>query len=237
MRQIKLIVAAVFLMSPMAANARLITFDFENISDPVGENGALVSNGFVFDPGDVDWFPEWSSEQEDGWIGHYHIADPTDPRYDAYNAYNGSKYLIVDYFLDASILNIYGASGQVFGVRQFDLAEAGGPGPDWPCQQPPFEFQQCDVTYIGVLAGGGIISQTVTLDGISDGIGPLDDFETFTFDGRWNRLTMFSIVPKASYLGPGLDNLVIRTVPEPSTLALLGIGLFGMGLARRNKKA
>jgi len=29
----------------------------------------------------------------------------------------------------------------------------------------------------------------------------------------------------------------LRQVPEPGTLALLGIGLFGMGLARRNKKA
>ena len=69
------------------ALATLVTFDFENLSGDV--NGALVSNGFVLDPGQVDWAPD-----AQGWIGHYHIAEPTQ---NFWTANNGTKFMVVDY--------------------------------------------------------------------------------------------------------------------------------------------
>ena len=41
--------------------------------------------------------------------------------------------------------------------------------------------------------------------------------------------------PRRDKYNVALESLSITSVPEPSTLALLGIGLFGMGLFRRRK--
>jgi hypothetical protein len=59
-----------------------------------------------------------------------------------------------------------------------------------------------------------------------------------------NYVTALTGIKRATITDPGYSNIAIDTiifdsvsVPEPGTLALLGLGLVGMGLSRRRRKA
>ncbi|MGS2724309.1 PEP-CTERM sorting domain-containing protein [Porticoccus sp. GXU_MW_L64] len=56
----------------------------------------------------------------------------------------------------------------------------------------------------------------------------------FIADSDRTRITFTSISPNST-LGNFIDDVKVASVPEPGTLALLGLGLIGLGFARRKQ--
>ena len=86
------------------------------------------------------------------------------------------------------------------------------------------------VHIVGYRYDGSVVTTDLTTDGIIDGSGPLEDFQTFHFGPEWYGLTRVEIPTH----GWSLDNLVVaRWVPEPSSGALLLAGALCLGVLRR----
>jgi hypothetical protein len=90
-------------------------------------------------------------------------------------------------------------------------------------------------------AGGSAVIELFDVSNISLGSITLLGVPDPSFAGGFLGVESSTLFSRAevSFLSPGrfaFDNLRFENVPEPGTLALLGIGLFGMGLARRRRK-
>lgn len=93
------------------------------------------------------------------------------------------------------------------------------------------------VQFVGYKPDGSTVTTEFVTDGIIDGAGPLNDFETFYFDTRFANVLRVEV---PTY-GWSLDNMVFsNVVPEPSTrgaLMVLGALLAGVRFSKRKPES
>jgi len=187
---------------PVAASemSLVITFDGPP-AQPVGTEYGIPQyeeSGFVFKPlGPIDSVPPFRLGRCGGGISFF-------PE-------NGSVYLLTQ--LGESI-EIFTADGSSFDLLSVDLAEFS--------TVFPFPF---NIKFLGFKANGQTVFESVVTDGIIDGTGPLEDFQTFTFGPKFKHLVRVEVmaeplpVPFPPYLDASapfaLDNLTVLKSHAP----------------------
>lgn len=128
---------------------------------------------------------------------------------------NGSAYITA-----ASAIEVEAIDPEVsFQVYSVDLAE----------YSSDFANEMIVLAFGDTTTSRYLVSTDLFLDGIIDGSGAANDFETFVLGDRFTNMRMFGVLP--SHGRCSIDNIVL-IVPEPGTLLFLILGGLGM-LSRR----
>lgn len=158
---------------------------------------------------------------------HFHIIDTFDPRFVS----SGSNFLTAEDAFDlGKPVTMTHAGGSLFNLIGLDVGELWLPGESFN------DFS--DVILTGNQFGGGVLSTTIHLDGIRDGVGGVNDFQSVAIG--WTNLVSVTITGMDSSGDFGdysIDSISVSLVPEPETYALLLAGLGVVGAFARRRRA
>jgi hypothetical protein len=119
----------------------------------------------------------------------------------------GNGFLVGGFF-GASPLSLMAATGGAFSLLGLDLAffDLGDPAGT--------------LTISGLLNGNQVATSIFNLGGLN----------TATFGAAWAQLTQVNFQATSGF---SLDNINVTAVPEPGTLALVGLAVAGLAITRR----
>ncbi len=136
---------------------------------------------------------------------------------------NGTQYLLTQF---DGLLRLTHSTGQAFALKSLDAAESfSGLSTFWAPH----------LVLTGEVVDGATTEASFDLDLINDGPGGSADFQTFLLPPTFANLTALTIAGGGNQGRNdfSIDNLRLTTVPEPSSLVLCSLGVFGMCRAFR----
>lgn len=197
---------ASFFVATATAHAAPVVVDFEDVSLGTISSSSITSNGYTI--AHTGSFASVSGNSGQGAT--------------AFSG-NGTKRFIA---FNKSSLTLSESSGSIFDIFSFEGGES------WINQPHQWATQ---IRAVGTLFGGGTVTQIFDLDLIKD---PITGMQVFSFDNTFRGLISVAFDGIGGNPEFSVDNLsvaVAATVPEPGSLALVGLTLVGLVLVRRKK--